>query len=176
MDKPKIHLRYEYPIEMFLSKRGVPRGDSFEMALPRTIDMAKLFIPFQDGSVMLVVSPSEETVQCAKYIKLFSNNSDLAEIVGVDSLRLANLKEIVDLVENSSRVAALSKAELSQYIDRERQATYRGSQPAIRINLSTEVVSSAYSVGVLLDFFDHPSDTVTTSVEQLIASEFVKSN
>lgn len=176
MDKPKIHLRYEYPIEMFLNKRGAPRGDAFECALPSTIDMTKLFIPFQDGSVMLVVSPSEETIQCAKYIKLFANNPDLAQIVGVDAIRLANLKEIVDLVDNSSRVAALTKMELSQYIDREKQATYHGAQPAIRINLATESVSSAYAVGVLLDFFDHPSDTVTNSVEQLIASEFVRGN
>lgn len=172
-DKPKIHLRYEYPMELFLKKAGQPRLDGFERSLPAFVEITKLFIPFTDGSALLLQMPSEDTIQCADYIKMLTETPEIARFMGADSNRLRALKEVVDLVFEANRVAALDAEDLSKYLAREALGSGLAKGARVQVNLASEKISLAKSVGLLLDFFQTPTDTVSVSVEQFIASEFL---
>lgn len=171
-DKPKIQLRYEYPMELFLQKAGRAKRDGFELSLPPFVEITKLFIPFADGSALLVQMPSEDTVQCANYIKMLTANPAIALFMGAEPRRLAALKEVVDLVFESNRVAALDPDALSKYLAREAASSGLTKEVMVQVNLASEKISTSQSVGLLLDFFQTPTDTVSMSVTQFIASEF----
>ena len=170
MDKPKIQLCYEYPMELFLKKAGGPRFDAFERGLPASIEIAKLYIPFVDGSTLLVQTPSEATLQCGLYVELLGQSARLRNLMGVDHDRLAALAEISSLVK-ANKMAALSSAEVRQTLDRDSQIFTLGG-PTVQVNFSGERLSGKQAVDLLRDFFKSPTDTVGGSLERLLAQEF----
>lgn len=173
MDKPKIHLRYEYPLALFFNNEGAgPYLDGFERSLPACVEVSKLFIPFADGSVMLLQSPSEETVQCGLYVKMLCENPVVADFMGADAERLGALREVVDLVATSPRVAALSTDDISKFLAREAAVARLGRGPSVRVNMSANNFPAEEALEVLMAFFRQPSDTVMHSVQRFLHEEF----
>lgn len=177
LDKPKLQLRYEFSMELFLRKAGGERCDSFERSLPSCVEITKLFIPFADGSVILVQTPSEETVQCGIYLKMLTENPVVAELMGADGERLGALKEVVDLALVSNRCAALDAGELKKFMEHQMVVASLARSTMVHVNLAPEKIHASQALGILLDFLQSPTDTVTASVDAFITQEFgVKSN
>ena len=171
-DKPKIQLRYSYSIDLFLGKAGGPKRDAFEAALPPYIEITRLFIPFTDGSVILINSPSEDTVNCGKYVSLFAKNKEMAKIMKVDDERISALSEIIQLTRNPNGGGALSSEDIENYLVRDMNLSKVGNLVTVKINMSPQAVSITKAGSVLREFFNHPTDTVAYSVEQYLANEF----
>lgn len=171
LDKPKIQLNYEYPIPLFL--RGNDLGDAFESALADSIQVAKMFVPFSDGSVLLVQTPSEHTVKCAAFIFMFENNQGMCDLMGVDATRLSSLHEIVEVVDKSNRLAVLTEAEISAYVEREHSFAGMRNEPQVQVNLSPERIPASQAANILRKFFNRPTDTISCSVDEFIQQEFV---
>lgn len=176
LEKPKIQMRYEYPLEMFLRKAGEPLCDPFERSLPQSIEIVKMFIPFADGSVLLLQMPSEETIQCGTYLKMLSSNPSMAKMMGADAERLGALKEIVDLALAPSRVNPLDPEQVDHFVQRESAIASMPVEPMVQVNLASSKITASQAVAVLMDFLQSPTDTITASVDQLIAHEFGAQN
>lgn len=171
MGKPKILLHYEYPIGLFLDQSGGVCFDAFERGLPAAIEIAKLYIPFADGSALLVQTPSELTMQCGMYVELLGANSKFRDLMGVDPGRLAGLAEISLLVK-ANKIAALSAIEVRQALDREFKVSHFGSGPTVQVNFASERLNGQAAVELLRDFFKSPTDTVSGSLEKLLAQKY----
>jgi hypothetical protein len=172
-DHPKIQLDFEYPMRLFLEPTGGARGDVFEAGLPASIRISKLYVPFGDGSVLLVQTPNQDAVMAAQYISMFIESKPLRELMDVDSRRLAPLRQIVAAGQISARVGALDPEEVQQMLQAEASAGGKGLEgPLVRINLAAKSATVNQAVGALMEFFDHPTDTISASTSQWLAREF----
>ena len=172
-DHPKMHLDFEYPMRLFLEAGGGARNDVFEAGLPSSVRVSKLYVPFADGSALLVQTPNEDAILAAKYIKMFVDSAPLRELMEVDAKRLASLRQIVDVGQLAGRVAALDASQIQDMINAEAGAGAKGAQgPLVHINMASSPATVYQAVGALLEFFERPSDTITASTSQWLTREF----
>lgn len=172
IDQPKIMMTFHYPMGIFFNEHGGLVGDALEKALPKQIVIGKLHIPFSDGSLLMIHSPSEETLLAASYIKMLMQAPDLASAMGIDSKRIAAVKQVAALVESASRAVPLEREDLRAVLSQMAHLGRQAPVPCVQINCSQEMATPNQAVGILLDFLQRPTDTVTLSADQMIRHEF----
>lgn len=172
MDQPKIMMTFHYPTSIFFNGHGGSKGDALEVALPRHIVIGKLHIPFADGSLLMIQSPTEEALLAANYVKMLLEAPDLAAAMGIDSSRLKAVKQIAALVESASRAVPIEKEEVPGILGQMASLGRQSVGPCVQINCSQEMATANQAVGIMLDFLQRPTDTVTMSTDQMIRHEF----
>lgn len=175
MDKPKMIMSVGYPIEAFLAPEDTAEtGDrqaraDFIAALPATIELKEFWLPFADGSMLMIATPSEETIACGRFLSELVTNPTAQKLLGIDELGLRKVQEIVGLGVAKKRLLPMNKMELEAWVGaKQRQRLAGGVNASVWVNLSREPISMRTAMGVLLDFVQAPNNSTKNAVDSLI--------
>lgn len=174
----KVLIRASFPIQAFV-RAGGHNPDAQEVysvgglmsCLPKTIDINETWIGFRDGSVLMLATPSEETMACARFLAEMSKSPEASSVFGITGDDMGRARELVGLAQSEKNIAPMSREQFNKVIaQKEAQYFPQEASPRYIINMSEEAASHEEMVMGLRQFARNPLDTTAEATRAYLGS------
>lgn len=174
----KVLIRASFPIQAFVRAGGHNRDaqDVYSVGglmscLPKTIDINETWIGFKDGSVLMLATPSEETMACARFLAEMSKSPEASAVFGITGSDIGRASELVSLASSEKNIAPMSREQFHEVIARkEAQEFPIQASPRYIINMSEQTASHQEMVMGLRQFARNPLDTTAEATRAYLGA------
>lgn len=174
----KVLIRASFPIQAFVRSTGhnedeqdVYSVEGLLSCLPKTININETWIGFKDGSVLMLASPSEETMACARFLAEMSKSPEASSVFGISGDDLGRARELVNLASSEKNVAPLSKEEFKRIIEQKEAQNFPvEASPRYTINMSESGATHREMTLALRQFARNPLDTTAEATRAYLGA------
>ena len=172
-DTPKMLITAKYPLKLAAAAPCAAPGGvgQFNLldSLPWALELQETWLFFEDKSVLLICSPSQETRSCSRFFMELTRNSGSMELAGLDGIDVSSLGNLISLGSSKRHLMPMNHEEFKEHIDtRLMQSFSDEARPSFWINLSPRSLGHREMLGFLLQAAENATDTMSSSVNAKI--------